>query len=99
MPKLNLTKTIAEGAQPEAKDYEIRDAAVPGFVLKVTPTGRKMFMLACTAANGQRRKPAIDASARSPSSRRAASPRTGWRRCDAVQTRAPSAPRLAKHQP
>jgi len=59
MPKLKLTKTIAEGAQPEAKDYEIRDAAVPGFVLKVTPAGRKMFMLAYTAANGQRRKPAI----------------------------------------
>lgn len=59
MPKLKLTKTIAEGAQPEAKDYEIRDTAIPGFVMKVTPAGRKMFMLAYTAANGQRRKPAI----------------------------------------
>ena len=59
MPKLKLTKTVAEGATPEAKDYEIRDTAVPGFVLKVTPAGRKMFMLAYTAANGQRRKPAI----------------------------------------
>jgi integrase len=59
MPKLKLTKTLAESAQPQAKDYEIRDTAVPGFVLKVTPAGRKMFMLAYTAANGQRRKPAI----------------------------------------
>lgn len=59
MPKLKLTKSVAESAQPLAKDYEIRDTAVPGFVLKVTPAGRKMFMLAYTAANGQRRKPAI----------------------------------------
>ncbi|WP_163103980.1 Arm DNA-binding domain-containing protein, partial [Acinetobacter baumannii] len=29
------------------------------FLLKVTPAGRKMFMVAYTAANGQRRKPAI----------------------------------------
>jgi integrase len=59
MPKLKLTKTLAESAQPEAKDYDIRDTVTPGFLLKVTPSGRKMFMLAYTAANGQRRKPAI----------------------------------------
>ena len=52
MPKLKLTKTIVESAQPKVTDYEIRDTAVPGFVLKVTPAGRKMFMLAYTAANG-----------------------------------------------
>lgn len=59
MPKLKLTKTVADTALPEAKDYEIRDTTVPGFLLKVTPAGRKMFMVAYTAANGQRRKPAI----------------------------------------
>lgn len=59
MPKLKLTKTLADSAQPEAKDYELRDTVTPGFLLKVTPSGRKMFMLAYTAANGQRRKPAI----------------------------------------
>lgn len=59
MPKLKLTKTLAEGAQPEAKDYDIRDTVTPGFLLKMTPSGRKMFMLAYTAANGQRRKHAI----------------------------------------
>ena len=32
---------------------------IPGFLLKVTPTGRKIFMLAYVANNGQRRKPAI----------------------------------------
>lgn len=59
MPKIKLTKTVVDGAKPEAKDYEIRDTVTPGFLLKVTPAGRRIFMLAYTAANGQRRKPAI----------------------------------------
>jgi hypothetical protein len=46
-------------AQPDKDPYELRDAAIPGFSLKVTPTGRKVFMVAYVANNGQRRKPAI----------------------------------------
>jgi integrase len=57
--KLKLTKTVADAAAPRSKDYEIRDTIVPGFLLKVTPAGRKVFMVAYRAANGQRRKPAI----------------------------------------
>ncbi len=59
MPRLKLTKTVVDSARPERKPYEIRDAAVPGFLLKVTPAGRKVFMVAYVANNGQRRKPAI----------------------------------------
>lgn len=59
MSKLKLTKTAAESSVPQAKEYELRDTVTPGFLLKVTPAGRKMFMVAYTAANGQRRKPAI----------------------------------------
>ena len=59
MPRMKLTKTAAETAAPAAKDYVIHDTLTPGFLLKVTPAGRKMFMVAYTAANGQRRKPAI----------------------------------------
>jgi hypothetical protein len=59
MPKLKLTKTVVDAAQPEKDPYELRDAAIPGFLLKVTPTGRKVFMVAYVANNGQRRKPAI----------------------------------------
>jgi hypothetical protein len=46
-------------AQPEKDPYELCDAAIPGFLLKVTPTGRKVFMVTYVANNGQRRKPAI----------------------------------------
>ena len=59
MPRLKLTKTVVETAQPEKEPYELRDAAIPGFLLKVTPMGRKVFMVAYVANNGQRRKPAI----------------------------------------
>jgi hypothetical protein len=59
MPRLKLTKTVVDSAQPEKDPYELRDAAIPGFLRKVTPTGRKVFMVAYIANNGQRRKPAI----------------------------------------
>lgn len=59
MPRLKLTKTVVDTAQPAKEPYELRDAAIPGFLLKVTPLGRKVFMVAYVANNGQRRKPAI----------------------------------------
>ncbi len=59
MPKIKLTKTAVDAANPKNCDYELRDAIIPGFLVKVTPTGRKTFMVAYVANNGQRRKPAI----------------------------------------
>ena len=59
MPRLKLTKTVVDAAQAEKDPYELRDTAIPGFLLKVTPAGRKVFMVAYVANNGQRRKPAI----------------------------------------
>jgi integrase len=59
MPKIKLTKTAADAATASKEPYELRDTIIPGFLLKVTPTGRKIFMVAYVAANGQRRKPAI----------------------------------------
>ena len=59
MPKLKLTKTVVDAAQPQAEPYELRDTIIPGFLLKITPPGRKIFMIAYVAHNGQRRKPAI----------------------------------------
>jgi integrase len=59
MPKIKLTKTAVDAAPPKEKDYDLRDTIVPGFLMKITPTGRKIFMLAYVAHNGQRRKPAI----------------------------------------
>ncbi len=59
MPKSKLTKSVSDAAVPRTTTYEIWDTIIPGFLLKVTPAGRKTFMLAYTTANGQRRKPSI----------------------------------------
>lgn len=59
MPKIKLTKTAVDIATPRDHDYELRDTLIPGFLVKITPAGRKIFMVAYVAHNGQRRKPAI----------------------------------------
>lgn len=59
MPRLKPTKNVVDSARPQKDPYKIRDAAIPGFLLKVTPTGRKVFMVAYVANSGQRRKPAV----------------------------------------
>ncbi len=41
MAKIKLTKTAIDAAIVGVKDYELRDTMVPGFLVKVTPAGRK----------------------------------------------------------
>jgi Arm DNA-binding domain len=60
MTTIKLTKTAVDSAEPQLKDYKLRDTMTPGFQLKVTPTGRKVFMIQYRTNAGQRRKPAID---------------------------------------
>ena len=45
MAKIKLTKFVVDLAQPQAQPIELRDTLVPGFLCKVTPPGRKVFML------------------------------------------------------
>ena len=59
MARIKLTKTTVEAATFGTKEHELRDTVVPGFLLKVTPAGRKIFMLQYRTNAGERRKPAI----------------------------------------
>jgi integrase len=59
MAKIKLTKTVVDAATFDTRAYELRDTVVPGFLLKVTPAGRKIFMLQYRTNAGNRRKPAI----------------------------------------
>ena len=59
MPSIKLTKNVVDTAKPAARDYEIRDTIVPGFMCKITPAGRKTFMLSYRTPTGERRKPAL----------------------------------------
>ena len=59
MAKIKLTKTAVESAQPQAKAVELRDTVVPGFLCKITPAGRRVFMLQYRTNAGERRKSAL----------------------------------------
>lgn len=59
MAKIKLTKSAVDAAQPQARPVELRDTLVPGFLCKITPTGRKVFMLQYRTNAGERRKPAL----------------------------------------
>ena len=59
MAKIKLTKTAVDAAQPQAQAVELRDTVVPGFLCKITPAGRKVFMLQYRTNTGERRKPAL----------------------------------------
>jgi hypothetical protein len=59
MTKIKLTKTAVDAATFAAKEYELRDTVAPGFLLKVTPAGRKIFMVQYRTNAGERRKPAL----------------------------------------
>jgi len=59
VPSIKLTKTAVETAKPERRDYELRDTIIPGVLCKVTPAGRKVFMLTYRTPKGERRKPSL----------------------------------------
>jgi hypothetical protein len=54
MPKIKLTKTTVDTASPKERDCKLRDTIIPGFLVKITPAGRKIFMIAYIAHNGHR---------------------------------------------
>lgn len=56
MAKFKLTKIAVKAAQPLAKDVELRDTVMPGFLCKIAPTGRRVFMLQHRTNSGQPRK-------------------------------------------
>jgi integrase len=54
-----LTKRLVENISPQSVDVIIRDIELQGFRLKVTPTGKRIYMLYYRNAEGRQRKPAI----------------------------------------
>lgn len=59
MAKIKLTKSAVDAVQPQAEAVELRDTLVPGFLCKITPAGRKVFMLQYRTNAGERRKPSL----------------------------------------
>ena len=57
MPK--ITKRLVEALEPENKDIFIRDSDLKGFLCKVTPKGKKIYMLYYRTKDGTERRPSI----------------------------------------
>jgi len=55
--KSRITKTIVDNAQPATRRYHIHDAEIPGFALKVEPSGSKIYVLDYRANGGGRYAP------------------------------------------
>ena len=56
MPKISstrLTDTLVKNIRPQAVRFEVFDAQVPGFGLRIAPTGRKTW-IAFGRQNGKR---------------------------------------------
>ena len=45
MPRMKLTKSVIDNLAASGKDVVYWDAACPGFGVKVTPAGRKVFVV------------------------------------------------------
>lgn len=57
--KAKLTVRAIQALEPRSSDYIVWDTEVPGFGCKVTPKGRRSFLLYYRNKDGQQRKPAI----------------------------------------
>jgi integrase len=55
MPKLHLTKSAIDGLVPDSSDTVYWDDSLPGFGLKVTPQGRRVFVVLYRTKDGFRR--------------------------------------------
>jgi integrase len=49
-----ITETTAKTAQPQSKPYEIFDTKVPGFLLRIQPTGSKAYYVQYRRPGGRR---------------------------------------------
>src|SRR3974390_229299 len=56
MPRVKLTKTVIDALPNPSKDIVHWDTGCPGFGVKVTPKGRKVFIVLYRAAGGRLRK-------------------------------------------
>ena len=57
MPK--LTKRLIETTSPQEKDLILWDADIAGFCCKITPKGKRIYMLYYRTADRRQRKPKI----------------------------------------
>ena len=58
-PPIRISKRSVDAAKPREVQYILWDSEIPGFGVKVLPTGRKTYLLKYRTQSGQIRKPSI----------------------------------------
>src|SRR5215208_3835613 len=59
--RASLTAKNIKGLKPAAKPYEVRDAKIKGFLLRVQPSGAMAYYLSYTPPSGRRQRYRIGA--------------------------------------
>jgi hypothetical protein len=54
-----LTNRLIEAIEPEKEDVIIRDSELKGFICKITPKGKRVYMLYYRTRDGRERRPSI----------------------------------------
>lgn len=57
--KAKLTKSLVEKVPPEDRDVLIWDTVTPGFFVKITPVGKRIYGLYYRSLSGTQRKPSL----------------------------------------
>jgi len=70
MPRLKLTKSAIDVLPTPAKDVVYWDSGCPGFGVKITPKGRKVFIVLYRAGGAGSKRPARPSSAAARSGQR-----------------------------
>src|SRR6516225_9631163 len=61
MPAVKLTNRLIEATAPQEKPVELWDTEQRGLLVKITPAGKRVFMVFYRTADGTKRKPRIGA--------------------------------------
>lgn len=59
MPRVKLTKRLIEATQTATQDVVLWDSELPGFGVKVTASGRRIYFVFYRTAHGVQRKPSL----------------------------------------
>jgi hypothetical protein len=91
-----ITKRVVDGLKPQAKEFAIWDPKLPGFGVRVRPTGAMSYVVVYRAGSGRGALPSRT-SARSHQRPPEGEPRASWGQWRMVMTRRDRRPPNGAH--
>jgi hypothetical protein len=53
MPELRITKRVVDGLEPKAREFAVWDSKLPGFGVRVRPSGTMSYVVVYRAGTGR----------------------------------------------